>query len=80
MTPTVAGLEVALDAGEVVFGREGDAALRDLDRMADAIGYHQDERELINAPEMELVHRQAARALALVEASDGSECTVEIVE
>ncbi len=73
------GLEAALDAGEVVFGKEADAALRDLDKTCDTVGYHRDERELVNSPEMEIVRQKAAKALALIEASDGRESTVEIL-
>ncbi len=72
------GLEGILDK-ETIFGKEADQALRELNIMVDAIGYDRDERELIDAPEMEAVRQKAAEALALVLASDGSESTVEII-
>ncbi|MEK6745701.1 MAG: hypothetical protein AABY33_01535 [Pseudomonadota bacterium] len=74
------GLEDALDANEIVFGKEVDEALRDLDKTVDGIGYHRDERELINSPEMRIVRVKAAKVLELIKASDGRESTVEIIE
>ncbi len=73
------GLEGILDK-ETIFGKEADQALRELNAMVDAIGYDRDERDLINAPEMEAVRQKAAEALTLILASDGSESTVEIIE
>ncbi len=64
----------------MVFGKDADAALRDLDKAIRAIGYDRDERELVHSPEMQVIRDKAAGALALIEASDGRGCTVEIVE
>ena len=74
------GLEDALDANEIVFGKEADEALRDLDKTVDNIGYHHDEREFINSPEMKVVREKAVRVLGLIKTSDGSGSTVEIIE
>jgi len=73
------GLQEALRNNEIVFSKEADAALNQLDEMVEAIGYNRDERELINAPEMEAVPLMAARCLELIESSEGSESTVEII-
>lgn len=74
------GLEDALDNGEVVFGKEADDALKELDKACDAIGYHRDERELVESPEMKIIRDMARNCLRLVRESDGSESTVELVE
>ncbi|MBY0406772.1 MAG: hypothetical protein K2Q01_03710 [Rickettsiales bacterium] len=74
------GIEEMLNQGEVVFGKNADNALRELVKTADNIGYHRDERELVHTAEMENLRHKAAKALALIQATDGSESTVEIVE
>jgi len=73
------GLESALKAGEIVFGKEADDVLRKLNEMIYAIGYKRDERELIDAPEMQAVREQALVCLRAIEACDLSESTVELV-
>lgn len=74
------GLEYALDNDQVVFGHVADNALRELSILLDSIGYDKNEEELIDSPEMQLVRDKAAKALALIQASDYSESTVDIVE
>ena len=74
------GLHEALRDGKIAFSKEADAVLRSLEKACDKIGYNRDERELIDAPEMEALRQLAAKALALVLAADGSESTVEIID
>jgi hypothetical protein len=74
------GVEEMLGQGEVVFGSKADAALKELLEVADSIGYHRDEHEIVHTPEMAVLRQKAAYALALIEASDGKESTVEIIE
>lgn len=74
------GLEDALDNGEVVFGKEADDALKELDKACDAIGYYRDERELVESLEMKIVREMAKNCLRLVRESDGSESTVDLAE
>lgn len=77
----VSNLEGAIyDKGTVVFSKAADQALRELNALCDAVGYHRLDTELINAPDMQAVRDKAAEALELVKASDGSESTEEIVE
>lgn len=45
-----------------------------------AVNEYRPEEEIINDPLMEIVRQKSAKALALIEASDGRESTVEIVE
>ena len=74
-------LEKALyEEGVTVFSRDADVALRDLNDAVELIGADVPESVIIDLPEMEVVRQKAAKALALVLASDGSESTVEIVE
>lgn len=74
------GLEDAFKAGHIVFSREADNALRLLDKMVMEIDDYRDERDLIDSPEMELIRQMAAQCIALIEASDGSESTVELID
>lgn len=75
-------LEKALYDGKViVFDKETDQALRDLNDAVTRIMHNSlSEKELLNHPKMQVVREKAAKALASIEASDGSESTVEIVE
>ena len=74
------GLENALYDGNIVFDRITDDALRDLYQEVERVGYDRSEEELIDSPEMDIIRAKAAKALALVQASDASESTVEIRE
>ena len=75
-------LEKALyDEGVIVFSKDADQALRDLNDVVEKIdGRDYREEVLIELPEMQIIREKAAIALALIEASDGSESTVEIIE
>ena len=78
-------LEEALyDDTVIVFGVSADKALRELNDSVETVirkGYlRKSESFLIQSTEMQIVREIAAKALALVEASDGSESTVEIIE
>jgi hypothetical protein len=73
-------LSDALVSGETIFGKIVDDALRDLEKETDKIeGDDYSEAEILHMPQMEVIRQKAAKALALVKASDGSESTVEIV-
>lgn len=75
-----------LKEGEILFDRKTTDALHSLDAAVDAVkvsdekGEYRPEAEIINDPLMEIVRQKAAKALALIQASDGRESTVEIVE
>ncbi len=74
-------LDDALKAGKVVFGKEADEALINLEKLTDRIdGDEYSEEVLIGLSEMQSIRKKAAEALALVLSSDLSESTVEIVE
>lgn len=74
-------LEKALYDNVIVFGKDADQALRELNIAVSEIdGDDYTESELIDLPQMQIIREKAAKALALVQASDGSESTVEIVE
>lgn len=74
------GLEVALDAGEVVFGKEADSALRELGQACDAIGYRRDHYELVESDEMKVVRQMARHCLDLIRTSEGKDSTVDLIE
>ena len=65
---------------KTVFDKETDSVLRELRDMVMDIPDDVDERELIDAPEMEAIRQKAAEALRLVQASDHQGSTVEIIE
>ena len=67
--------------GVIVFSSRADHALRDLNEAVEKInGRDYREEVLIALPEMQIVRQKAAYALALIQASDGKESTVEIIE
>lgn len=73
-------LEQALYDNVVVFSAAADQALRDLNDAVETIdGDSYPETVLLNSSEMQTIREKAARALALIHASDGSESTVEIL-
>ena len=75
------GLDYAFNNGETVFGRDADNALRELDSATNNIDeFNQSDKEIFYSKEMQTVREMAAKALALVKASDGLESTVEIIE
>lgn len=65
---------------EILFDKATTSAFHELDKAVDAVDEYRSEEEIIDDPLMEIVRQKAAKALALIEASDGSESTVEIVE
>lgn len=75
-----------LKDGEILFDRATTAAFHELDAAVDAVsesdeeGNFRHEEEIINDPLMEVVRQKAAKVLTLIEASDGKESTVEIIE
>ena len=69
-----------LENNQIVFDKEVTQALRELDAAVDAVDEFRPEEDIINDPLMEIVRQKAAKALALIEASDGRESTVEIIE
>ena len=74
------GLEYALNKGEIIFDKLTDESLLSLNSEVERVGYDRSEEELIDSPEMDIIRAKAAKALALVQASDASESTVEIRE
>ncbi len=70
----------ALKAGEIVFGKVADDALRDLEKETQKLDDFDYPTEiLIDLPQMQIIRKKAAYALMLVKASDHSESTVEFL-
>ncbi len=69
-----------LENNQIVFDKKVTQALRELDQAVDAVDEYRPEEAIINDPLMQIVREKAAKVLALIEASDGRESTVEIVE
>jgi hypothetical protein len=75
-----------LEEGEILFDRKTTAALHELDAAVEAVdasdnnGGYRSQEDIINDPLMAIVRLKAAYVLALIQASDGKESTVEIIE
>jgi|CXWL01.1.fsa_nt_gi hypothetical protein len=75
-----------LKEGEILFDLRTTNALHELDvaigavKASDENGQYRSQEEIINDPLMQVVREKAAKALELIEASDGRESTVEIIE
>ena len=69
-----------LEANQIVFDRAVTQALLELHDATDAVNEFRSEEEIINDPLMEVVRQKAAEVLRLIEASDGHESTVEMIE
>jgi hypothetical protein len=69
-----------LENNQIVFDKKVTQALRELGAAVDVVDEFRPEEDIINDPLMEVVRQKAASALALIEASDGRESTVEIIE
>lgn len=70
-----------MDEGEIVFSIQADKALRDLaieTSRVEALGMS--DAILIDSIEMKNIRQKAAKILILINQSDGSESTIEIVE
>lgn len=74
------GVIDALRAQQIILDSKVTQALWDLHDATDAVDEYQSQDDIINDPLMEVVRQKAAYALALIEASDGKESTVEIIE
>lgn len=73
-------LTEAIKEGAVVFSKEADKALLELEEACDAIGYDIPESKIIDSPEMAIVRQMATRCLKLIDESDGSESTVKYLK
>jgi hypothetical protein len=69
-----------LEEGEILFDRATTNAFKELDAAVDSVDEFRSEEDIINDPLMEIVRQKAAKALALIEASNGRESTVEIID
>ena len=69
-----------LRANQIILDKKVTQALWDLHDATDAVDEYQPEEDIINDPLMEVVRQKAAKVLALIEASDGRESTVDIIE
>jgi len=69
-----------LDEGQIIISKAVTHALRELDIAVTAVDEFRPEEAINNDPLMQVVREKAARCLALIETSDGSESTVEIIE
>ena len=69
-----------IQEGEILFDKKVTKALRELYDATDAVNEFRSEEEIINDPMMETVRQKAAIALNLIQSSDGSGSTVEIIE
>jgi len=69
----------AFAAGEIVFDKETDQALRDLEKTCDALGYKWGGKEhiLLESEGMAIVREMAKKCLKMIAASDGSQSTVK---
>ena len=74
------GVIDALRAQQIILNSKVTQALWDLHDATDAVDEYQSQEDIINDPLMQIVRLKAAYALALIEASDGKESTVEIIE
>lgn len=73
-------LDEALRAGETVFGKEADDALRDLESESSKLeGDDYSDAILIDLPQMQMIREKAARALALIKAGANEAGSVELV-
>lgn len=70
----------SLREGKIIFDKKVTKALWDLHDATDAVNEFRSQEEIINDPLMEIVREKAAQALVLIQASDGRESTVEIIE
>jgi hypothetical protein len=66
--------------GEILFDRATTDAFHALHAAVAAVNEYRSQEEIINDPLMEVIRQKAAEVLALIEASDGKESTVEIIE
>lgn len=73
------GIQEAFEAGETVFDKKTDQALRDLEIACDELGYQWDgkEKELLDSDGMAIIREMARKCLELVRESDGSQSTVK---
>jgi transcription initiation factor IIE alpha subunit len=69
-----------LESNEVIISHDVTRAFKELSTAVDSVDEYRPQEEIINDPQMQIVREKAAKALALVLASDGSESTVEIIE
>ena len=73
-------IDDALKAGEIIFGKKEDDALRSLEKetqQLDDFDYPTD--ILINLPQMQAIREKAAYALKLIKSSDHSNSTIEFL-
>lgn len=70
----------AIENGQIIYSQQVNNALLGLEKTTNMVDEFQPEADIINDPAMQVVREKAAEVLALIEASDGSESTVEIVE
>jgi hypothetical protein len=77
-----AALESALDAGDIVFDKETDEALKELNRACDAIGYDWAgrEEEHLESEAMKHIRALARKCFHLVRNNDASESTVNLID
>ncbi len=69
----------ALRANQIIFDSKVTQVLWELHNATDAVDESRSQEEIINDPLMEVVREKAAKALVLIEASDGKDSTVEIL-
>jgi hypothetical protein len=73
-------LDIALANGDVIYNAAVTESLQILAHTIDTVDENQSESALLEDANMENVRQQAAHALSLVLAADGSESTVEIID
>ena len=67
-----------IDAGEIVFGKEADKALKELQAVCEAIPDKRSyAKDFIDSDEMKIIREMVKRCLKLIREYDGSETTVE---
>lgn len=73
-------VKITLNQNEILFDKKTTKVLQELSDVIDAVDEYRPEEEIINDPLMQIVREKAAKALALIQASDYAESTVDIVE
>ena len=76
------GYRQAIEAGGIIFSKEADKFLNELEKACDALGYDWagKEKKLLESEEMKIIREMAKGCLKLIDKSDGSESTVKYLK
>lgn len=75
-------LSEAIQNGKIVFGKDADKALMELEAACDALGYDWagKEKKLLESNDMKIIREIAKRCLKLIDESDASESTIKYLK